>query len=338
MRIGRKSTTGHRGTAVVTGGSAGIGRAIVRELAHRGWDVGVIARGQERLDDTVGEVRAAGRRAVGLSVDVAEHEAVERAADQIEDVLGPIDLWVNNAFTGAIAFFDDVRPDEFERITRVTYVGYVNGTRAALRRMTPRNRGTIIQVGSALAFRGIPLQSAYCGAKHAIKGFTEAVRVEILHKGLDIDLCEVHLPGVNTPQFDWVLHRGVEHHPMPVPPIYQPEVAARAVAHVAEHPRRTMWVGLPTALTILGNRVAPVLLDRYLARTNVKGQQSPQHDPPGSQANTWRPAYGRDVAAHGSFDDKAHAHSPELWASRHRVIVGVGVAGAAAAVLHRATR
>ncbi len=319
-----------RGVAVVTGGTAGIGRAVVRELSARGWDIGVIARGQERLDATVREVEAAGRRAYAVSADVADSDAVEQAADAIEQTLGPIELWVNDAFTGSIAFFEDVRPDEYERLTMVTYMGFVNGTRAALKRMTPRDRGTIIQVGSALAFRGIPLQTAYCGAKHAIKGFTESLRVELLHKGSAVRLCEVHMPGVNTPQFDWVLHRGIDHHPMPVPPIYQPEVCARAVAFVAEHPRRSMWVGLPTALTILGNRIAPALLDRYLARTNVQGQQSPQHDPPGDTSNTWEPAYGAEVEAHGSFDDQAHAHSPELWVSQHRGLLaagaGVGVA------------
>jgi short-subunit dehydrogenase len=326
------------GVAVVTGGTAGIGRAAVRELAQRGWDIGIIARGQERLDATAREVQQMGRQVHAVSADVADDEAVERAAAEIESVLGPTELWVNCAFTGAIAFFGDVRPEEYRRITDVTYMGFVNGTRAALKRMQPRNRGTVIQVGSALAFRGIPLQSAYCGAKHAIKGFTESVRVELKHQGSKVKICDVHMPGVNTPQFDWVLHRGVDHHPMPVPPIYQPEVCARAIAHVAEHPRRTMWVGLPTALTILGNRVAPALLDWYLARTNVKGQQSPDHDPPGQEHNTWEPVYGDEVAAHGSFDDKAHTRSPELWVSEHRAVVGAGAAlaaGALAAVMTR---
>jgi NAD(P)-dependent dehydrogenase (short-subunit alcohol dehydrogenase family) len=330
--------TGPPGVAVVTGGTAGIGRAVVRELAARGWDVAILARGQERLDDTVREVQQAGRRGVGISVDVADHAAVDAAADQVEDALGPIDLWVNDAFTGAIAFFDDIEPQEYERITAVTYFGFVNGTRSALRRMAPRNRGTIIQVGSALAFRGIPLQTAYCGAKAAIENFTESLRVELKHKGSAIELCQVHMPGVNTPQFGWVLHRGIDHHPMPVPPIYQPEVAARAVAHVAEHPRRSMWVGLPTALTILGNRVAPSLLDWYLAKTNVKGQQSPDHDPPGGQANTWEPVYGGEVAAHGSFDGQAHARSPELWASQHRALLAAGAAVVASAIAARAAR
>jgi NAD(P)-dependent dehydrogenase (short-subunit alcohol dehydrogenase family) len=333
-----RSGSDRRGVAVVTGGTAGIGRATVRELASRGWDVAVLARGQERLEATAAEVRDLGRRTLTVAVDVSDGSAVEQAADRIEAELGPIEVWVNNAFTGAIAYFDDVAPEEFERITAVTYFGFVNGTRAALRRMTGRDRGTIIQVGSALAFRGIPLQAAYCGAKHAIQGFTESVRVELRHKGSHVRLCDVHMPGVNTPQFDWVLHRGVDHHPMPVPPIYQPEVAARAIAHVAEHPRRTMWVGLPTALTIVGNRVAPALLDRYLSRTNVDGQQAPQHDPPGRESNTWEPVYGDEVAAHGSFDDRAHDHSPALWVSQHRGLVAaiaVGAAGGARALLRR---
>lgn len=334
----RSKRTGPPGVAVVTGGTAGIGRATARELAARGWDVAVLARGQERLDGTVREVQRAGRRAIGIAVDVADAAAVDAAADQVEDALGPIDLWVNNAFTGAIAFFDDIEPEEFERITAVTYLGYVNGTRAALRRMSHRNRGTIIQVGSALAHRGIPLQAPYCGAKHAIKGFTESVRVETMHKGLDIQLCMVDMPAVNTPQFDWVLHRGIDHHPMPVAPIYQPEVAARAVAHVAEHPRRVMWVGLPTSLTILGNRIAPALLDRFLARTNVSGQQSPDHDPPAASSNTWQPVYGNEVQAHGSFDSMSHAHSPGLWVTRHRGLLAGGAAAAAAALVARAAR
>lgn len=325
---------GRRGVAVVTGGTAGIGRASVRCLAERGWDIGVIARDPERLDATVAEVEQVGGRAVAVSADVADHAALEAAADRIEAELGPIEVWVNNAFTGAIAFFDEITPEEFERITAVTYLGFVNGTRTALARMTPRNRGTIIQVSSALAFRGIPLQAAYCGAKHAIVGFTESVRTEVIHKNLDIDLCSVHMPGVNTPQFDWVLHRGIDHHPIPVPPIYQPEVAGRAVAHVAEHPRRSMWVGFPTVLTILGNRFAPSLLDRFLARANVEDQQSPDHDPPGAHSNTWKPVGGPDIAAHGVFDKQAHARSPELWLTRHRgAVTAAALLGVAAAAL-----
>lgn len=327
-----------RGVAVVTGGTAGIGRAAVRALADRGWDVGILARGEERLEEAAAEVRQRGRRALAVSVDMADPKGVDAAAAQIEDALGPIDVWVNNAFAGSIAFFTDVTPDEFERITAATYFGYVNGTRTALERMATRNRGTIIQVGSALAFRGIPLQAAYCGAKHAIVGFTESVRTEVLHKGLNLKLCDVHMPAVNTPQFSWVLNRGIRHHPQPVPPIYQPAVAARAIAHVAEHPRRTMLVGLPTVLTIFGNRLAPALLDRYLARTNVAAQQASERGRPEDQTNLWEPVEGAEHAAHGVFDDVAHARSPGLWMSRNRGLVGAAVLAAVGAGVARTLR
>jgi NAD(P)-dependent dehydrogenase (short-subunit alcohol dehydrogenase family) len=314
--------------AVVTGGSAGIGRATVRAFAARGYDVAVLARGQDGLDAAAQEVRDAGRRALAVSVDVSDWLAVEAAADRVEEELGPVDVWVNNAFAGSIAFFDDVRPEEFERITAVTYLGYVNGTRAALRRMRPRDSGVVIQVGSALAYRGIPLQSAYCGAKHAIRGFTESVRTELMHAGSSVRLCDVHMPAVNTPQFDWVLHRGIDTHPQPVPPIYQPEVAAAAVVHVADHPRRTTWVGLPTALTILGNLLVPALLDRFLARTNVEAQQNPDMGAPSDDVNLWEPVPG-DHGAHGSFDDAASWRSPASVLGRHRT-GGAALAAAAA--------
>ncbi len=331
MSGGADASTSRRGVAVVTGGTAGIGRAAVRCLAERGWDVGIIARGRERLDATVREVEALGRRAVGVSADVADAAALDAAADEIESSLGAIDVWVNNAFTGAIAFFDALTAEEFERITQVTYLGFANGTRTALSRMAPRDRGTVVQVGSALAFRGIPLQAVYCGAKHAIGGFTESVRAELLHKGSNVALCQVHLLGVNTPQFDWVLSRGIDHHPMPVPPIYQPEVAGRAIAGCAERPRRQMFVGLPTVLTVLGNRFAPSLLDHFLARTNVEDQQSPDHDPPGKDANTWEPVGGAEIAAHGVFDEQAHAHSPLQWVNERRGIAA-GIGGALVAL------
>jgi NAD(P)-dependent dehydrogenase (short-subunit alcohol dehydrogenase family) len=323
--------------AVVTGGTAGIGRATVREFAQRGYDVAFLARGQDGLDATAREVEQAGRRALPLQVDVSDSAAVEAAADRVEAELGPIDVWVNNAFTGAIAFFEDVEPEEFERITAVTYFGFVNGTRAALRQMRPRDRGVVIQVGSALAYRGIPLQAAYCGAKHAIRGFTESVRTELLHAGSGVQLCDVHMPAVNTPQFGWVLHRGIDTHPQPVPPIFQPEVAARAVVHVAEHPRRTTMVGLPTLLTALGNRVAPVLLDRFLARGNVEAQQNPDKGAPSPTVNLWEPVPG-DHGAHGIFDDVAYAHSPSAAVGRHRGAAAAGalaLAGGAVAALRR---
>ena len=326
-----------RGVAVVTGGSAGVGRAVVKRLAERGYDVAVLARGTEGLEAAAAEVRAAGRRGLAVPVDVADADEVERAAERVTAELGDVDVWVNNAFAGSIAFFSDVTAEEYERITSVTYLGYVNGTRAALARMRPRGRGTVVQVGSALAYRGIPLQAAYCGAKHAIVGFTESVRAELLHERSGVELCMVHLPGINTPQFDWVLHRGVEQHPQPVAPIFQPEVAARAVVHMVEHPRRSMWVGLPTVATILGNRVAPGLLDWFLARTNVDAQQVDGVPPDDREPNLFRPRPG-DAGAHGSFDHKAFSRSPALWVSRHRAasIAAVTAVGATAvAVLGR---
>jgi short-subunit dehydrogenase len=219
----------------------------------------------------------------------------------------------------------------------VTYHGFVNGTRAALKRMRTRDRGVVIQVGSGLAYRGIPLQAAYCGAKHAIRGFTESVRTELMHAGSNVQLCDVHMPAVNTPQFDWVLHRGIDDHPQPVPPIYQPEVAARAVVHVAEHPKRTTYVGLPTVLTVLGNRVAPWLLDRYLARSNVQAQQNPDKGPPSDTVNLWEPVPG-DQGAHGAFDDSAYSRSPAATLGRHRgaaAAAALAVAGTAVAAARR---
>jgi NAD(P)-dependent dehydrogenase (short-subunit alcohol dehydrogenase family) len=316
--------------AVVTGGSAGIGRATVRQFAQEGYDVAVLARGEDGLNAAVEEVEQAGRRGLALSVDVADPEAVEAAADRVEAELGPVDVWVNGAFTGSIAFFTDVDADEFRRITEVTYFGQVNGTRAALRHMRARDRGTIINVSSALAYQGIPLQSAYCGAKHAIVGFTESLRIELRHAGSAVEVCLVALPGVNTPQFDWVLRRGIEHHPQPVPPIYQPEVCARAIASVAAHPRRSLWVGVSTFGTILGNRVAPWFMEWYLARTNVEAQQNPQHDPPSEVSNLWKPVPG-DAGAHGVFDDEAHESSPLLALSLARGIVVNTVTGGIAA-------
>jgi NAD(P)-dependent dehydrogenase (short-subunit alcohol dehydrogenase family) len=328
MRVRRSKP----GIAVVTGGTAGVGRATVREFARRGWDVGVLARGRAGLDATTREVADAGQRCVAVPVNVADAEGVLAAAARIEDELGPIDVWVNNAFAGFIGRFLDITYEEFGRVTDVTYHGQVNGTRAALGAMLPRDRGVIIQVGSALAHRGIPLQSAYCGAKHAIAGFTESVRTELMHDRSHVKVCMVDLPALNTPQFDWVLRR-VPKAAMPVPPIYQPEVAARAIVHVADHPRRSAWVGLPTVLTILGNRLAPGLIDRYLARTGFDAQQSDDRPPPTEPPNLFRPA-DTDHGAHGAYDDKAHETSAQAWVSRHRAVLGLATAtGAATAAL-----
>jgi short-subunit dehydrogenase len=244
-------------------------------------------------------------------------------------------VWVNVAFTSVFARFVDIEPEEFERVTQVTYLGFVNGTRSALRRMLPRDRGTIVQVGSTLAYRGIPLQSAYCGAKHATQGFHESLRTELLHEGSQVRVTMVQMPAVNTPQFSWVLSR-LPRQAQPVPPIYQPEVAARAVMYAADHPRRReYWVGETTMATLLANAVAPGLLDRYLARTGFAAQQTEQPKPPDQPANLWEPAdgeEGHDYGAHGLFDDRAHAHSPQVWASQHHgtlAVVGVGLLAAA---------
>ncbi len=298
--------------AVVTGGTAGVGRATVRRFAEHGYDVGILARGHDRLEGAVKDVENTGRRALGVPTDVADAGAVERAADAVESRLGPIDVWVNCAFVGVFAPFVEVSAEEFRRVTEVTYLGQVHGTMAALRRMKPRNRGVVVQVGSALAYRGIPLQSAYCGAKHAIVGFTESVITELIHDRSSVKVCMVQLPALNTPQFDWVLSR-LPRHPQPVPPIFQPEVAAAGIVHLAEHPRRNMWIGLPTALTILGNRVVPSILDRYLGRTGYAAQQTDTVTEM-LAPNLWEPVPG-DQGAHGKFDDRARSSSGELWLS-----------------------
>ncbi|HZD02288.1 MAG TPA: SDR family oxidoreductase [Actinomycetes bacterium] len=323
---------------VVTGASAGVGRAVARAFGASGDSVALLARGDVGLDGAAKDIEAAGGRALAIPTDVADHEQVEAAASRTERELGPIDIWVNVAFTSVFAPFTEIRPEEFKRVTEVTYLGYVYATRTALDRMLPRDRGTIVQVGSALAYRGIPLQSAYCGAKHAIQGFNESLRCELLHRRSRVRVTMVQLPAVNTPQFDWVLNR-LPHHPQPVPPIYQPEVAAGAIMYAAGHPRRReYWVGGSTVGTLLGNKLAPGLLDRYLARTGYKSQQTPQPTDPERPANLWEPVDGhggRDFGAHGSFGDRSKNRSVQLWLSQHHGVLaaaGSAVAGIAAAV------
>jgi NAD(P)-dependent dehydrogenase (short-subunit alcohol dehydrogenase family) len=327
---------------VVTGASGGIGRASARAFAQRGDDVALLARGSTGLEAAAEEVRAAGVRALPVEVDVADHAAVEKAADRIERELGDIDVWVNVAFTSVFATFVDIEPEEFRRVTEVTYLGYVHGTRTALRRMLPRDRGAIVQVGSTLAYRGIPLQSAYCGAKHAIQGFHESLRTELLHDGSNVHVTMVQMPAVNTPQFGWVLSR-LPRRAEPVPPIYQPEVAADAVVYAADHPRRReYWVGETTAATLLVNAVAPGLLDRYLARTGFDSQQTEQPRDPEQPVNLWKPADGedgRDFGAHGSFDGRSHRRSPQVWASQHHgLLAGLGGVALVAGALVRSRR
>jgi NAD(P)-dependent dehydrogenase (short-subunit alcohol dehydrogenase family) len=328
-------TTARPKAAVVTGGTGGVGRATVRELARRGYDVAILARGAAGLEGAAADVRAAGRSALTIPTDVADEEAVRSAAAAAESALGEISLWVNVAFTGSLAFAWDTSMAEFRRMTEVTYYGQVHGTLAALGLMRPRNRGVIVNVGSAMAYRSIPLQSAYCGAKHAVKGFTESVMCELAHEKSKVRLCMVQLPGLNTTQFRWNLKK-MDGHPMPVPPIYQPEVAAKAIAFLAEHPRRNMWVGLSTAYTILGERLAPKLLDLYLGRSGVKSQLSDK-DLPRLGPNLFEPEDdAEDQGAHGGFDEQAHKDDPQLWLSAHRgpVLAGLGgLVGAAVLII-----
>jgi NAD(P)-dependent dehydrogenase (short-subunit alcohol dehydrogenase family) len=329
---------------VVTGASGGVGRAVARAYGARGAKVALLARGERGLAAAADDVRAEGGTPLPIPTDVADAGAVEAAAAKAESELGPLDVWVNVAFTSVFAPVDQIRPEEFRRVTEVTYLGYVHGTLAALARMKPRDRGAIVQVGSALAYRGIPLQSAYCAAKHAIQGFHESLRCELMHEGSHVHTTMVQLPAVNTPQFTWVLSR-LSRQAQPVPPIYQPEVAARAVLRAADHPRRReYWVGGSTVGTLLANAVAPGLLDRYLARTGFSSQQTDQPKPADQPANLWQPAdspAGHDYGAHGQFDDKATGRSPQLWASQHHGVLATAAGTAAAGIaglLARATR
>ncbi|MGE0060048.1 MAG: SDR family oxidoreductase, partial [Dehalococcoidia bacterium] len=257
---------------VVTGASAGLGRAIVREFAAQGDDIGLISRGMDGLMAAKAEVEASGSRATVVSADVAHPDEIERAADEIERELGPIDIWVNNAMVSVFSPVKEMQAEEYRRVTEVTYLGYVYGTQTALRKMLPRDRGTIIQVGSALAFRGIPLQSAYCASKHAVEGFTDSLRAELQHDKSNVKVRIVHMPAMNTPQFDWVRSR-LSHKAQPVPPIYEPEVGARGVAWMADHDRDTLLVGWPTVATVWLNRLVPSLVDWHLARTGYSSQQ-----------------------------------------------------------------
>ncbi|GAA4846646.1 SDR family oxidoreductase [Saccharopolyspora rosea] len=322
------------GVVVVTGASAGIGRAVAREYGRRGCRVALLARGRRGLDGAAEDVRLAGGTPLAVPVDVARSEEVFAAAQRVEDELGPIDVWVNDAFTSVFAPFHEIGPEEFRRVTEVTYLGFVHGTMAALRHMRPRDRGAIVQVGSALAYRGIPLQSAYCGAKHAIQGFHESLRCELLHERSGVRTTMVQLPAVNTPQFSWVRSR-LRDHPQPVPPIFQPEVAARAIVHAGDHPRRReYWVGASTVKTLLANAVAPGLLDRYLASNGYAAQQNASVHDPHRADNLWAPADsdGYDYGAHGVFDARSRPRSAQLWPSQHHAALAAGVLAACGAL------
>jgi NAD(P)-dependent dehydrogenase (short-subunit alcohol dehydrogenase family) len=313
--------------AVVTGASAGVGRATARELARRGADVALIARGHDGLRAAAEEVEALGRRALVLPVDVADARAVEAAADEIERTLGPIEVWVNDAMVSVFARFLDITPEEFRRVTAVTYLGYVHGTQAALRRMLPRDRGAIVQVGSALAYRSIPLQSAYCAAKHAIHGLTESIRTELRHDKSRVHITEVQLPAVNTPQFAWSRAK-LPRQPQPVPPIFQPEVIADAIVYAAEHRRREIWLGGPSILAILSEKLSPRTGDRWLAATGFDAQQTPA--PHRRRPDDLYAPLRGDHGAHGDFDAHARGFSLAWWLSKHRAELATGALAAIA--------
>jgi len=332
----RGAAAGSRGhmtqTVVISGASAGIGRATARLFGRRGDRVGLVARGADGLNAAADDVTRAGGSALAVTADIADYARLDAAADQIEESIGPIDIWVNVGFSSVFAPFAEISPEEFRRVTEVSYLGFVHGTMVALNRMRPRDHGTIVQVGSALAERSIPLQSAYCGPKHAIVGFTSSLRCELLHEGSGVHVTVVQMPAVNTPQFSCVRSR-LPRQPQPVPPIYQPELAARAIVYAAAHPRRRMyWVGGTTAATLIANRIAPALLDRYLARTGFDSQQTDEPARAGRPDNLCEPAdgpAGRDFGARGEFSDRSHDRSPQLWLSQHAGQVTAGVAAAA---------
>ena len=314
---------------VITGASAGVGRATAQAFGRRGARVGLLARGRDGLEGAKAEAESAGAKALVLPVDVSDAQAVEAAAGEVEERFGPIDVWVNNAMVSVFSPVKEMTAEEFRRVTEVTYLGTVYGTLAALKRMLPRNRGSIVQVGSALAYRGIPLQSAYCGSKHAIQGFTESLRSELIHDRSDVQLTMVQMPALNTPQFGWVRSR-LPRRPQPVPPIFQPEVAAEAIVWAAQHRRNELWVGWPAVKAIWGNKLIPRELDYYLARTGYDSQQTDEPVDQDRKDNLWEPLPG-DHGAHGSFDNRAHRRSYQWWANTHRG--GLALAGTALAML-----
>jgi NAD(P)-dependent dehydrogenase (short-subunit alcohol dehydrogenase family) len=319
-----------REVVVITGASAGVGRATVREFARHGAWVGLIARGRDGLEAAAREVRAAGGKALVLPADVADPARMEAAAEEVESQLGPIDIWVNNAMASVFSPIKKMTPAEFKRVTEVTYLGFVYGTLAALKRMLPRDRGAIVHVGSALAYRSIPLQAAYCAAKHAILGFHASLRTELIHDRSHVHTTMVQMPALNTPQFGWVKSR-LPRKAQPVPPIYQPEVAARAIYYAAHHPQRREYYAAWSAVkAIVGNKLVPSFADRYLARTGYDSQQYDGPEDPNRPHNLWEPLPG-DHGAHGSFDRRASRHSAELWAETHAgLIAAAGLTAIAA--------
>lgn len=321
---------------MITGASAGVGRAVARRFGREKARIGLLARGTDGLAAARAEVDACGGRALAIPTDVAIPDQVEAAASQIEAAFGPIDIWVNNAMVTVFAPFLEITPEEFRRATEVTYLGFVYGTMAALRRMVPRDGGTVVQVGSALSYRSIPLQAPYCGAKAAIRGFTDSIRTELLHQKSKVHITMVQMPALNTPQFDWCRTK-LRNHPQPVPPIFQPEVAAEAIYRAAHLRRREMYVGASTVLSILGTKVVPGLLDRYLAETGYRSQQTQEPVNPARPNNLFEPVSG-DHGAHGSFDARAKPGSVQLWADTHRswlAGMAVGAGALLGAVVHK---
>jgi NAD(P)-dependent dehydrogenase (short-subunit alcohol dehydrogenase family) len=322
------STTRNPEVVVITGASAGNGRAIVRAFAKRGAHIGLLARGHAGLEAACREVEAIGGKAIVIPTDVADPDQVEAAAAKVEETFGPIDIWVNDAMTAVFAPAIETKPEEFQRVTEVTYLGYVYGTLAALRRMLPRNSGRIIQVGSDVAYRSIPLQSSYSGAKHAIRGFTDSVRTELIHYNSHVKISMVQIPGINTPQFTWCRSR-LPKHPQPVPPIYEPEVVADAVTYLADHYRRELWVSWMSVIVIVGNKLFPGLADWYLGKTGFKSQQTDLPVSPNRPDNLLHPVdENRDYGARGVFTDRAHDRSFQLWLDTHpgvMALIGAGI-------------
>jgi NAD(P)-dependent dehydrogenase (short-subunit alcohol dehydrogenase family) len=327
----------HNKVVVITGASGGVGRVTAWEFARQGAKIALLARGTEQLEATKKEIEELGGKALAIECDVAYYDQVESAAERTEHFLGPIDVWVNNAMNSVFAPFDAIQPDEFKRVTEVTYLGQVYGTRAALKRMAPRNKGSIVFVGSALAYRGIPLQSAYCGAKHGLQGFYDSLRTELMHDRSGIKTCMVQLPAMNTTQFGWVLNK-LPYKPRPMGKVYQPEVAARAIVYAAAHNRREIYVGYPTFKAIYGNKIAAWYADYVLAKTGFDGQQTDEPAPAGAKDNVWEPVH-EDRGAYGAFGLIAHKKSFTLWLSLHRnavrLIAGVAALGLAMALQAR---
>ncbi len=336
---GRSLSHGNPQVVVVTGASAGLGRAIVRAFAREGARIALLARGRDGLEGARRDVEALGGEALVIPADVADAEAIEEAAETVEREFGPIDVWINNAMVSVFSPVKKMKAEEYKRVTEVTYLGVVYGTLVALKRMLPRDRGVIVQVGSALAYRGIPLQSAYCAAKHAIQGFHDSLRSELIHDKSNVRVTMVQLPAMNTPQFSWVKSR-LPRKPQPVPPIYQPEIGANAVLFAAHHDRREMYVGYPTVEAIIGDKIAPGFADWYLARNGYDAQQTDEPVEPDRRDNLWEPVPG-DHGAHGTFGDRASTSSPQLWASKNRkwlTLAGASVAGFALGALLKKSR